>query len=501
VSSLPPIGPSATPATPPPLPALPPIAATQPPGATGTPPPSRARAAAQPPSPAPSATLAPDLRPVLPPNGERIVLRPPKPRSAARQAADPVEPVPPPNRARAIHAAGPRTQSAPIVLRPPRGKPVPSSGGSVWIDEAVLPPPGPGVAGRAPVLRPPGSPRPSAQAPRLQPVAQLAPAQPRMLPPLPPLAPFVRPAPPPIYPVWTTPVRPAVLAPALRPPPLTPTVMPSPLTQPSLPTLPATPTRPGAPSARAEPVARYALSLSNADLPQAARAILADALGERFSIDPGVTANVTLTPAAPLGRDELVQAFRQSLLVQGVELARDGTGWRIARRAEAGAALPQLAARVDSPGMPLPAAPSSDAESRFVAGFGLERSGRKIEAMQTYNALIAAHPDSPSAALARERLAGMSQAQARAAAPAPLGARSRIGQYLCTAPGLFGAGSLWCGQVRGEDAGRYEIEIRRVSVGGVFSIGFSRAPCTGDTFISQLSIGNRVVVPKGCMAP
>jgi hypothetical protein len=275
--------------------------------------------------------------------------------------------------------------------------------------------------------------------------------------------------------------------------------------------LPATPPRPGAPSARAEPAARYALSLTNADLPHAARAILGEALGERFNIDPDVVANVTLTPAAPLGRDELLQGFRQALLVQGVALGRDGNGWRLSRAPESAGALPQLAARIDGQGAPaLPAGRTNDAESRFVAGFGLERSGRTVEAMQAYNALISAYPDSPSAALARERLAVLAQAQAQAppqrqagaaAAAAPLGARTRVGQYLCTAPGLFGAGSLWCGHVRGEDAERFDIQIRRVSVGGVFSVGFSRAPCTGDTFISQLSVGSRVTVPKGCMAP
>lgn len=299
---------------------------------------------------------------------------------------------------------------------------------------------------------------------------------------------------------------PGIAAPVLRPPPLTPTVTPAPLSPPRMPAQPMAPVRGVGPSARVEPAGRYSLSLTNADLPQAARVILREALGETYTVDPGVAANVTLTPAAPLARDELLQAFRESLLVQGVELYRDATGWRIGRRAQAAApALAQVAARNDGQmgavALPAPAA-AADAESRFVAGFGLERSGRVVEAMQAYNTLIAEFPDSPSASLARERLAGLARASGTAAAPAPapIGARTRVGHYLCTAPGLFGANSLWCGRVRAEDNAQYEVEIRRVSVGGVFTVGLSRAPCTGDTFISQLSVGSRVVVPKGCMA-
>lgn len=497
---IPPPGVNPAPAAPPPL------------LAQNTPlPPSRARVAAQPPSTAPSAILADDLRAAVPRDDGRIVLRPPKPRgSQSAPALALTEPAPPPNRARAAYAAPPRGigYDEPIVLRPPKrqsAQAVPRLSGrqvatSVWVDDAALPLANPVYAGQAPVLRPPGS-RQSNRTTRQQPSADLAPVH--LTPP-----PRLGHAPYAAAPPSTS------SAPVLRPPPLTPAVTPSPLSPPPLaPPQPGAPPRPGSPSARAEPAARYALSLTDADLPQAARAILGGALGEPYAIDSGLAGNVTLTPAAPLDRDQLLAEFRRALLVQGIDLRRDGGGWRLTAWQDAGSPnLARVAARNDVPAsQPSGMTPASDAESRFVAGFGLERSGRQVEAMQAYNGLIAAYPDTPSAALARERLNLLAQAAPRApmAAAAPAvptpGARptagARAGQYLCTVPGLFGAGSLWCGHVTGEDTERYELVIRRVSVAGLLNIGFSKAPCTGETFISQLSVGQKVVVPKGCMAP
>jgi len=475
-------------------------------------PPSRARVAAQPPSTAPSAILAEDLRAAMPRDDGRIVLRPPKPRGSQSPLPALAVPdaAPPPNRSRAAYSA-PRAvgYDEPIVLRPPKRQPaaaVPRQGGrqvaaSVWVDDAALPPANPVYAGQAPVLRPPGT-RQGHRATRQQPSADLAP---------------VHLTPPPRLgqaPISVTPPPISSGAPILQPPPLTPAVSPSPLSPPPLaPPQPGAPPRPGSPSARAEPAARYALSLTDADLPQAARAILGGALGEPYAIDPGLAGNVTLTPAAALDRDQLLSEFRRALLVQGVDLRRDGGGWRLTAWQDASGAGPaRVAARNDIPVAPsMAVTPASDAESRFVAGFGLERSGRQVEAMQAYNGLIATYPDTPSAALARERLNLLAQAAPRApmaaaapAVPAP-GARptanARAGQYLCTVPGLFGGGSLWCGHVTGEDTERYELVIRRVSVAGLLNIGFSKAPCTGETFISQLSVGQKVVVPKGCMAP
>lgn len=151
-------------------------------------------------------------------------------------------------------------------------------------------------------------------------------------------------------------------------------------------------------------------------------------------------------------------------------------------------------------------------EQRFVAAFSAEQAGRTAQAQASYSALSAQYPHSQAAQLAGERMAILNRGSAaaqRVATPdtaiqpdATLIARNdEIGSYVCSLQGLFGGQSKWCGIVRDSNAAYLFVEVTRVKAEGVFNIGFTRAPCTGNTFINYFSRGIRVTVPKNCMGP
>ena len=162
-----------------------------------------------------------------------------------------------------------------------------------------------------------------------------------------------------------------------------------------------------------------------------------------------------------------------------------------------------------------PAAPQAQIatpEQRFVAAFSAEQAGRTEQALASYAALSAQYPHSQAAQLAGERMAVLDRGSAvvqRAASPdapaqsAPtlIGGNDEIGSYVCSLEGLFGGQSKWCGIVRDSNAAYHFIEVTRVKADGFFNIGFTRAPCTGNTFINYFSRGIRVTVPKNCMGP
>ncbi len=161
-------------------------------------------------------------------------------------------------------------------------------------------------------------------------------------------------------------------------------------------------------------------------------------------------------------------------------------------------------------------------EQRFVAALSAEQAGQTEQALASYSALAAQYPQSQVAQLAGERMARLTQAAAtpqridprsaaeKAAAAtrmserdtSPLFSRNaEIGSYVCSLQGLFGGQSKWCGIVRDSNAAYHFVEVTRVKADGFFNIGFTRAPCTGNTFINYFSRGIRVTVPKNCMGP
>lgn len=183
------------------------------------------------------------------------------------------------------------------------------------------------------------------------------------------------------------------------------------------------------------------------------------------------------------------------------------------------------ASNFSSPAYAAPAAPQAriaTPEQRFVAALSAEQAGETEQALASYSALTAQYPQSQVAQLAGERMAGLMQSSAapqriasqNAAVEAstatsmperdtsPLFSRNaEIGSYVCSLQGLFGGQSKWCGIVRDSNAAYHFVEVTRVEADGFFSIGFTRAPCTGNTFINYFSRGIRVTVPKNCMGP
>lgn len=170
------------------------------------------------------------------------------------------------------------------------------------------------------------------------------------------------------------------------------------------------------------------------------------------------------------------------------------------------------AAQYNSPPRAAPVARTQGAhiltpEQRFVQAFAAEQAGRTAQAAAAYSELAAQYPYTESASLAGERLAMLTvatpvAARARPAAPAtPEPATSMNGKYVCTVPGLFDNGSKWCGVVRNANPAYLSVEVKQVNAAGIFNIGFTRAPCTGNTFINYFSRGIRVSVPRNCMGP
>lgn len=134
------------------------------------------------------------------------------------------------------------------------------------------------------------------------------------------------------------------------------------------------------------------------------------------------------------------------------------------------------------------------AEALFAEGYRLEQAGNLVEADQAYQILLQRHPASPLAGVATDRLSSLR----KAAAARPRGLVA--GDYTCTAPGIYPKEARWCGVVRQQSADYLLIEIYEVKPGTIFAMGFSASVCTGDRFIGYFSHGERVWVPRRCMA-
>ncbi len=71
---------------------------------------------------------------------------------------------------------------------------------------------------------------------------------------------------------------------------------------------------------------------------------------------------------------------------------------------------------------------------------------------------------------------------------------------VCSRPGVFESNAGWCGIVTREQGAYFHVEVRELTLPGFGTIGLSRAPCTGNAFLTWLSRGSNVRVPKQCMA-
>ncbi len=143
----------------------------------------------------------------------------------------------------------------------------------------------------------------------------------------------------------------------------------------------------------------------------------------------------------------------------------------------------------------------------------LERAGRNAEAAQLYADIAALTGNTPTGLLANERAqrlrAPMPQVVAYPGAAAPLMGTTPLdyaqrrqplaGRFVCSAPGIFPNRANWCGRALREEGNDVEVEVRSVRLNRFFAIGFSAAPCTGNTFLSIFGSGKRIWVSRGCL--
>ena len=73
----------------------------------------------------------------------------------------------------------------------------------------------------------------------------------------------------------------------------------------------------------------YRLNFDNADLPGVVKAILGDALGLNYTIDPAVAGKVTLSSARPVARQDLLRILETLLQMNGAVLNHEGELYRV----------------------------------------------------------------------------------------------------------------------------------------------------------------------------
>jgi general secretion pathway protein D len=130
------------------------------------------------------------------------------------------------------------------------------------------------------------------------------------------------------------------------------------------------------------------LNFQDADLAEFVDAILGEALGFNYTIDPDVSGRVTLSTARPVARDSLLELLETVLNMNGAELVRAGDVFRIVEGTNA------ATSRVDvgraEPGYGLTIIPlryiSPQTLSQLVGGFGSRPGSLKVES--TRNLLI-----------------------------------------------------------------------------------------------------------------
>ena len=188
------------------------------------------------------------------------------------------------------------------------------------------------------------------------------------------------------------------------------------------------------------------------------------------------------------------------------------------------------------------------ADAEFAQAYQYERSGRFYEAENIYERIIMQYPSASSALLANARLnylrdrtrqqgvqLAASTTVASAGLPPVVAPRSASGRVVavnspypsssmlpsttvsrenpdiiresealyktvCSRTGVFSSNAGWCGIVTREQGAYYHVEVRELTLPGFGIIGISRTPCTGNAFLTWLSRGSSVRVPKQCMA-
>jgi hypothetical protein len=139
----------------------------------------------------------------------------------------------------------------------------------------------------------------------------------------------------------------------------------------------------------------------------------------------------------------------------------------------------------------------SDAEAVFAEAYRLEQRGAFDQALQYYNLVIDRFPASPLVGIAQERVAQLAGQQAVA-----VGEPGALvpGDYACTLEGLYPNQARWCGVVRQMRYPYFQVEVTDLHLKSWYAMWFSRSTCTGDRLLTWLSQGDRIWVPRTCLA-
>jgi hypothetical protein len=139
-------------------------------------------------------------------------------------------------------------------------------------------------------------------------------------------------------------------------------------------------------------------------------------------------------------------------------------------------------------------AASASIEAVFARAYWSEASGAEGDALRDYDTLAARYPESPLAAVARERAQSLS-GKRHAVAPDDF----TEGDVACTAPELYPNRARWCGVVRRTHGPYYLVEVTQLEFGTIWTFGFSRSVCTGNQFLSWFAYGDQIWVPRDCL--
>ena len=140
---------------------------------------------------------------------------------------------------------------------------------------------------------------------------------------------------------------------------------------------------------------------------------------------------------------------------------------------------------------------ASDAEALFAEAYRLEQRAAFGQAAQYYNLVIDRFPGSPLVGIAEERVARLAGQQAVAVnEPTALAP----GDYACTLQGLYPNQARWCGVVRQMRYPYFLVEVTDLHLNAWYALWFSASTCTGDRMLTWFSQGDRIWIPRTCLA-
>jgi hypothetical protein len=143
--------------------------------------------------------------------------------------------------------------------------------------------------------------------------------------------------------------------------------------------------------------------------------------------------------------------------------------------------------------------PRAGAEQLFADAWRHESAGAGVAAVRNYSDLTTLHPDSPLVPIAQERLAALSGQLDGAGLESTRAFEKQ--DFVCTLSGLYAHDARWCGVVREVAANDLLLDVKSVRLNSFWAWGIARSTCTGNRYISYLSYGDQIWVPRRCLTP